>query len=94
MIRRLSADLLALPFCWRYRRRSAAAPSHEIYVTNELSGDLTIINGDTLKVDATIPLGKRPRGIETTRDGKHLFVALSGSPIQGPPERARPEGRR
>jgi YVTN family beta-propeller protein len=64
---------------------AAAWPSHEIYVTNEVSGDLSIINGDTLKVEATIPLGKRPRGIVTTRDGKHLFVALSGSPIQGPP---------
>lgn len=37
----------------------AAGPSHEVYVTNEMSGDLTIINGDTLKVEATIPLGKR-----------------------------------
>jgi len=67
---------------------SFAAPSHEIYVTNEMSGDLTIINGDTLKVETTVPLGKRPRGIETTRDGRRLFVALSGSPIQGPPSAA------
>src|SRR5262249_34481073 len=62
-----------------------AAPSHEIYVTNEVSGDLTIVNGDTLKVEATVPLGKRPRGVEVTRGGKSLFVALSGSPIEGPP---------
>jgi YVTN family beta-propeller protein len=65
--------------------RAANPPSHEIYVTNELSGDLTIINGDTLKVEATVALGKRPRGIEATADHAWLFVALSGSPIQGPP---------
>src|SRR5262249_46326350 len=63
-----------------------AAPSHEIYVTNERSGDLTIVDGDTLKVETTVPLGKRPRGIEASADGAYLFVALSGSPIQGPPE--------
>lgn len=72
--------LLPMPHAW-----AASPPSHEIYVTNELSGDLTIINGDTLKVEATVPLGKRPRGIEATTDGAFLFVALSGSPIQGPP---------
>jgi YVTN family beta-propeller protein len=70
---------------------AAASPSHEIYATNEISGDLSIINGDTLKVEATVPLGKRPRGIVASKDGKHLFVALSGSPIQGPPP---PGGKR
>jgi len=62
-----------------------AVQSHEVYVTNELSGDLTIINGATLEVETTVPLGKRPRGIEATRDGKRLYIALSGSPIEGPP---------
>jgi YVTN family beta-propeller protein len=68
-----------LPTCF------AAQQGHDIYVTNELSGDLTIIDGQTLQVSATVPLGKRPRGIEATRDGSQLFIALSGSPIQGPP---------
>ena len=63
-----------------------AAPTHEVFVTNELSGDLTIIDGDRLQVVATIPLGKRPRGIEATRDGRRLYIALSGSPIEGPPD--------
>jgi YVTN family beta-propeller protein len=31
-----------------------------------------------------IDIGKRPRGIKLAPDGKHLFVALSGSPIGGP----------
>jgi len=55
-----------------------------IYVTNEVSGDLTVIDSGTRKVIATVPLGKRPRGIHPSPDGKTLYVALSGSPIAGP----------
>src|SRR5260370_3248481 len=55
-----------------------------IYVTNEVSGDLTVIDSGTSKVIATIPLGKRPRGIHASPDHKTLYVALSGSPIAGP----------
>lgn len=60
------------------------APKTRIYVTNETSGDLTVINGDTFEVMATAPLGKRPRGIQASPDGKTLYVALSGSPPAGP----------
>src|SRR4051812_29464794 len=62
----------------------AAPPKLRVYVTNETSGDLTIINGDTQAVLATAPLGKRPRGIQASPDGKSLYVALSGSPPAGP----------
>ncbi len=55
-----------------------------IYVTNEVSGDLTIIDAGTHSVVGTIALGKRPRGIHPSPDGKTLYVALSGSPIAGP----------
>jgi YVTN family beta-propeller protein len=55
-----------------------------VYVTNEVSGDLTIIDAEARKAIATIPLGKRPRGIHPSPDGKTLYVALSGSPIGGP----------
>jgi YVTN family beta-propeller protein len=55
-----------------------------IYVTNEVSGDLTVIDSGTYKLIATIPLGKRPRGIHASPDHKTLYVALSGSPIAGP----------
>ena len=55
-----------------------------VYVTNEMSGDLTVIDGAKQAVVATIPLGKRPRGIRASPDGKLLYVALSGSPIAGP----------
>src|SRR5258708_4737944 len=59
-------------------------PAVRVYVTNEQSGDLTVINGDTQAVMATAPLGKRPRGIQVSPDHKSLYVALSGSPPAGP----------
>jgi len=55
-----------------------------IYVTNEVSGDMTIIDSATYNVIATVPLGKRPRGIHASPDRKTIYVALSGSPIAGP----------
>ena len=63
---------------------AVAPPAVRVYVTNETSGDLTIINGDTQTVIATAALGKRPRGIQASPDGKSLYVALSGSPPAGP----------
>src|SRR4051812_19509582 len=55
-----------------------------IYVTNEVSGDMTVIDSASNTVIATIPLGKRPRGIHASPDRKTIYVALSGSPIAGP----------
>lgn len=66
----------------------AAAPAAElgyrVYVTNEGSGDVTVIDGASREVVATWSLGKRPRGIAASSDGKRVFVALSGSPLAGP----------
>src|SRR3984957_5232274 len=55
-----------------------------IYVTNEVSGNMSVIDSGTSKVLATIPLGKRPRGIHASPDQKTLYIALSGTPIAGP----------
>ena len=63
---------------------SAAEPGYRIYVTNEGSGDVTVIDGRSHVVLAKWPLGKRPRGITASSDGQFLYVALSGSPIAGP----------
>ncbi len=58
--------------------------SFRVFVTNEGSGDLTVIDGRRREVIATIPLGKRPRGIAADARGERLFVALSGSPLAAP----------
>ena len=47
-------------------------PALGLYVTNEQSGDLSIIDVDAGKVVGTIPLGKRPRGIVASPDGTKL----------------------
>ncbi len=63
----------------------AAAAGFQVYVTNERSGDVTVIDGTSFKVVETIPVGKRPRGIHASPDGKTVYVALSGTPIEARP---------
>lgn len=57
---------------------------YAVYVTNERSGDLTVIDPATMSPVRTISLGKRPRGIRSSPDGSQLYIALSGSPISPP----------
>jgi len=57
-----------------------------VCVSNEKSGTVTVMAGTSRKVAATIPVGKRPRGVHPSPDGQTLYVALSGSPITGPPK--------
>jgi len=64
--------------------RPVTAADYRVYVTNERSGDLTVIDGRSDAVLEVIPLGKRPRGVHVSPDGRWLYVALSGSPIAGP----------
>src|SRR5438552_15193776 len=59
-----------------------AAP--RIYVSNEDGGDVAVVDAATETVVTTIPVGKRPRGLKLSPDGKRLYVALSGSPRGGP----------
>jgi YVTN family beta-propeller protein len=69
-------------------RESAKTPEPEsayrVYVTNEASGDLSVIDAGKHEVIATVKLGKRPRGIHASADGKTIYVALSGSPFAPP----------
>ena len=63
-----------------------AVPAFQIYVSNEKSGDVTVIDGANLSVLGTISVGKRPRGIHSSPDGKTVYVALSGTPVKAPPQ--------
>ena len=63
-----------------------ASQNYQVYVSNEKSGDVTVINGSDNQVLGTIPLGKRPRGIHASPDGSTVYVALSGTPIAVPPQ--------
>lgn len=55
-----------------------------VYVTNEASGDMSVIDSGSNEVLATVPLGKRPRGIQFSPDHQTIYMALSGSPFAGP----------
>src|SRR5258708_29306334 len=55
-----------------------------LLVSNEDSGDVSIIDVAREEVTATVPVGKRPRGIKLSPDHKNVFVALSGSAKAGP----------
>ena len=63
---------------------ATSAPSARIYISNEQSGDISVIDPQTRKVVATIPVGKRPRGIQLSPDFRTAYVALSGTPITPP----------
>ena len=68
----------------RPRRFAIPAGGNRLWVTNELSGSVSVIDLGTMKVADTVefkPKGFRPEevtlvGITTTRDGKTAFVAL------------------
>src|SRR6267154_211304 len=55
-----------------------------VYVSNEDSNNISVIDSITDEITGTIFVGKRPRGIRLSPDGKTLFVALSGSPKEPP----------
>jgi len=54
-----------------------AAPTGRIFVTNERDDTVSVINGSTLEVEATIEIGDRPRGIGISPDGNEIYVAVS-----------------
>lgn len=80
----IACVLLLLPVL----ARGAEGADFRLYVSNERSGDITVIDGKSLKTVSTIAVGKRPRGIHASPDGRSIYVALSGSPIAGPPDAA------
>ena len=67
----------------------ASNENYEVFITNERSGEITVIDGASAVVTATFPAGKRPRGIQVSPDHKTVFVAVSGTPISPPPQLLR-----
>ena len=52
------------------------ATAFTAYVSNEKSNTVSVIDIDKLAVVKTIKVGQRPRGIDLTKDGKFLLVAV------------------
>lgn len=55
---------------------SAPASAETIFVSDESSDCVTAIDGATLKPIECIHVGRRPRGLVASRDGKKLYVAV------------------
>ncbi|MBI3329985.1 MAG: hypothetical protein HYZ81_25165, partial [Nitrospinae bacterium] len=68
----VTSVLYAALCLWAY----PAFPQPRAYVSNEKSNDLTVIDTETDKVIATVPVGERPRGIRLSPDGKKVYLAL------------------
>ena len=63
---------LILPVC--------AAAAGRAFVSNEDEHTVTVIDTDRNEVISSIAVGKRPRGLKLSPDGKLLYVAVSGLP--------------
>jgi YVTN family beta-propeller protein len=86
VIRRLGFQTLCFALLALSASKGRAGQNYQVFVSNEKSGDVTVINGGGNQVLATIPVGKRPRGIHASPDGRTVYVALSGTPIAAPPQ--------
>ena len=71
---RVGIALLSLAMLGAGATSAAAEPL--VYVSNERSNSVTVIDASSDKVVATIPVGNRPRGIGVSPDGKTIYVAL------------------
>lgn len=56
--------------------QAMAEPTNRVFVTNERSNTVSVINGETLELEAEIKVGKRPRGIGLSPDRSELYIAL------------------
>src|ERR1700704_1795983 len=54
----------------------AHAGAFTAFVSNEKSNTVSVIDTDKFAVVKTIKVGQRPRGIELTKDGKFILVAV------------------
>jgi PQQ-dependent catabolism-associated beta-propeller protein len=64
--------------------RNARAAEPLVYVSLEEGGEVVAVDPSSATIAARIPVGKRPRGVKVSPDGKLLYVALSGSPRAAP----------
>tara|TARA_Y100000741_G_C18241643_1_gene553893 strand:- start:320 stop:1276 length:957 start_codon:yes stop_codon:yes gene_type:complete len=68
-IRLVTIAIILTPF--------ATYAKDRIFVTNEKSNTMSVIDAETLKVEHTIDVGDRPRGIGLSPDSSELYIAIS-----------------
>jgi YVTN family beta-propeller protein len=80
------SSIVLFAFALNLVMQAAPSESFIVAVSNERDGHVSLIDGNARTVFARVPVGKRPRGIHASSDGKLLYVAVSGTPISGPPK--------
>lgn len=60
--------------------RPPVARAAHVYVSNEDGESVSVLDADTGATVASVPVGKRPRGIKLSHDGSLVYVAVSGVP--------------
>lgn len=58
---------------------TAMPDGSRIYVSNEADRTLDVVDGKTLKVTKKIPLTGRPNNIAITKDGRRVYVSITGA---------------
>jgi YVTN family beta-propeller protein len=81
----LRVPRLALALAGAWLALAPAAHAARAYVSDEDDGTVTVVDTERLAAIATIPVGKRPRGLALSHDGARLYVAVSGMPKCPPP---------
>src|SRR5665213_1382821 len=56
-----------------------SAVAYLAYVSNEKGNSVSVVDTDKMETVATVKTGQRPRGIEVSRDGKSVYVALANN---------------
>ena len=73
MLSRLLGTLVLLVLLVLLTRPADASADVRVFVTNEKSDDVTVIDATTRAVVKTIAVGKRPRGVAVSPDGRRVF---------------------
>ena len=72
-LRRLSPGIIVLMAV----APAAAGPSGQIYVTNEKSSTITVLDNKTHKVIRSFKTCKRPRGVHFSKDRTQFYVGCA-----------------
>lgn len=81
MNRHAWARLLALaPALWLASGWSAHAADRKVYVANEASGTVSVIDGTSFKPLTDIVVGSGPHNVQASPDGQRVWVTNNGLP--------------
>lgn len=76
-VRHANLRFLAIALALMASLPAHPARSETVIVSNEKDNTLSVIDGATLTVTKTVPVGQRPRGITLNGDGSRLYVCAS-----------------